>query len=116
MSRDQAAAPVPSLVVPMRHRGRRSCPSSVRGDAVLLPEEASTPLALRLNPGDYRVVLQGPPPQLDNVQSVFGRARRGSHVARAEVRHHECREYFRPYLLPAAPVVAPAAPVEEVSP
>ena len=34
------------------------------GDAVVLPEDASTPLALRLNPGDYRVVLQGPPPQL----------------------------------------------------
>ena len=87
---------------------------------MILPEDASTPLALRLSPGDYRIVLQGPPPQLEQ-RTISFRVEAGvpTAVPAQKFQTMSVEEYFRPYLSLSAPRGEPSAapaPVEGVSP
>jgi hypothetical protein len=90
------------------------------GPPVILPGDASTPLALRLSPGDYRIVLQGPPPQLEQrTISIQVAAGAPTTVPAQKFATMSVEEYFRPYLSPFPPAGEPGAapaPVEGVSP
>lgn len=82
-----------------------------------LPESASTPLALRLAPGSYRVTLQGPPPQSE-LRSVALRVEPGKPAIFPPQRFSTITadEYFNSYLLPAGPVAIPETPASEGAP
>jgi eukaryotic-like serine/threonine-protein kinase len=87
------------------------------GPPLILPEAASTPLALRLDPGEYRVVLQGPPPELEQrTISIHVEAGMPTAVPAQKFVAMSAEEYFRQYLSPSAPVVEPEEPVGKVSP
>jgi hypothetical protein len=90
------------------------------GPPVILPDDTSTPLALQLSPGDYRIVLQGPPPRLEQ-RTITIRVEAGvpAMVPVEKFATMSVEEYFRPYLSPPAPAGesdAAPAPVQGVSP
>jgi hypothetical protein len=111
-------APAPSLVViDAAPWARVVSVQGGGGNPQPLPEDSSTPLAIRLIPGTYSVVLQGPPPQSEQ-RTITVRVEPGvaTYVPVEKFTPLSADEYFRPYITPPAPVAEPGARAQEASP
>jgi tetratricopeptide (TPR) repeat protein len=74
-----------------------------------LPSQASTPLALALPAGTYKITLAGPPPDLES-RVVTAQVQAGGSAALSTERFRAMTpdEYFQPYLTAAAPATEDA--------
>jgi hypothetical protein len=83
------------------------------GEPQPLAEIRSTPLAVQLTPGAYRVSFEGPPPQSEK-RTIEIRVESGAALMAPVQRFAapSVDEYFRPYLVPPVPAAGPRAPVE----
>src|SRR5204863_3087867 len=87
------------------------------GERESLPQSASTPMALRLLPGTYRVTLQGPPPAFES-RTVTLHVEPSHPAAFPQQRFATITadDYFKPYLLPATSVLEAGTHASEDAP
>jgi hypothetical protein len=127
-----AALPAGAVAIAIMTRTTPPAPSYVVLDAVpwamiksvqdesgkfeALPADASTPLAVPLTPGVYRVMLEGPPPQAE-VRTIELRVQSGTPASFPLQRFTpvDVDEYFRRYIPSSAPAIeaAPAGAGDE---